>query len=145
MSIYRPVDRSPRSDVHHVAGHVVGNDKVKQPPDESSQGQDWSKHRRGLPPETLLPSTTRWMETLPREFQPAAIGATFPRIANALASRWATPEALTNYLNDLLVDTRGGRRGFPVRVLRELHALKALYAGLHPDRSDLWSRPKRAR
>jgi hypothetical protein len=145
MSIYRPVDRQPLSDVHHVPGHVVGNDKAKQPPDESSHSQHWTKQRRTLPPEPLLPSTTRWIETLPQEFQPTAIGATFPRIANALASRWATPESLTSYLNDLLVDTRGGRRGFPVKVLRELHALRALYAGLHPHRSDLWSRSTRAR
>jgi hypothetical protein len=142
MSIYRPVDRQPRSDVHHVPRHMDGGDGAKPQPDQT---QDWSKHRKALPPEPLLPTTTRWIETLPQEFQPAAIGATFPRIANALASRWATPESLTSYLNDLLVDTRGGRRGFPVKVLRELHALRALYAGLHPNRSDLWSRPKRAR
>ena len=145
MSIYRPFDRPPRSDVHHVAEHVVGNDRMKQQPDERSQSQDWTMHRRALPLETLLPATTRWVETLPQEFQPTAIGETFPRIANALASLWTKPEALTSYLNDLLVDTRGGRRGFPVKVLRELHSLRALYAGLHPDRSDLWSRPKRAR
>ena len=126
MSIYRPLNRPPRNDVHHVAEHVAGPGRI-------AAKQDWTEHRKALPPEALLPATVRWMATLPSDF-----------IANALADRWSRPEALTSYLSELLVDTRGGRRGFPVRVLRELHALRALYAGLHSERSDLWS-PKRAR
>ena len=144
MSIYRPLKRSPRNDVHHVAEHVAGPERIRPQAEESSEKQDRTEHRKALP-ETLLPAAARWMTTLPSEFQPTALAKTFPRIANALAERWSRPEALTSYLNELMVDTRGGRRGFPVKVLRELHALRALYAGLHPDRSDLWSRPKRAR
>jgi len=144
MSIYRPLDRPPRNDVHHVAEHVAGPDRIKQHEADSSK-PDWTEHRKAHPLEALQPATTRWIATLPAEFRPTAVGETFPRIANALAEQWSRPEALTSYLSELLVDTRGGRRGFPVKVLRELHTLRAFYAGLHPERSDLWSRPKRAR
>jgi len=145
MSIYRPLDRPPRSDVHHVAEHVAGPERNGPPAEEKPAKQDWTEHRKVVPTEALLPATARWMATLPSDFRPTVVGEAFPRIANALADRWSRPEALTSYLSELLVDTRGGRRGFPVRVLRELHALRALYAGLHPERPDLWSRPKRAR
>jgi hypothetical protein len=70
------------------------------------------------------------METLPPDFQPRQTSKTFPRIANALAALWSVPEQLTSYLDELLADKRGGRQGFPVRVLSELHALSAYNAFL---------------
>lgn len=68
------------------------------------------------------------MESLPPDFQPRQTSETFPRIANALAALGSAPEELTSYLNDLLVDKRGRRQGFPVRVLSELHALSVYNA-----------------
>ena len=145
MSVYRQVNRAPLNDVHHVAEHVVGPERTGPQADASSPEKDWTGQRRAPPPEVLLPATAHWMSTLPVDFQPVAIAEAFPRIANQLAALWTRPDALTSQLNDLLVDTRGGRRGFPVRILRELHALRAYYAGLHPDRRDLWNRPKPVR
>jgi len=98
-----------------------------------------------VPPETLWPTTLRWMTTLPREYYPTAIGDAFPRIANALAVLWERPGVFEDYLSGLLVDTRGGRRGFPVDVLRELHALREHYAATHPDRLALRERLKQPR
>jgi len=142
VSVYRQVKRSPLNDVHHVAEHVMGPIRVDSRID-SNLRNDGSERRKSAPQEILLlPATVRWMSTLPAEFQPVAIVATFPRIANELAALWGIPDALPSYLSDLLVDTRGGRRGFPVRILRELHSLRACYVGLHPERSDLWSRPR---
>lgn len=67
------------------------------------------------------------MENLPPDFQPTQTSETFPRVANALAALSSAPEELTSYLDGLLVDKRGRRQGFPMRVLSELHALSAYY------------------
>jgi hypothetical protein len=145
MSVDRSVNRAPLNDVHHVAEHVIGPERTGRQAEASSPEPDWTEQRKALPPEVLLPATVHWMSTLPADFQPVAIAAAFPRIANQLAALWPRPDALTRQLHDLLVDTHGGRRGFPVRILRELHALRAYYAGLHPDRRDLWNRRKPVR
>ena len=41
-----------------------------------------------MPPETLLPTTVRWIETLPSDVQPAAVARALPSIANTLAELW---------------------------------------------------------
>ena len=76
--------------------------------------------RKARPAETLLPVATRWLATLPFDCYPLALAKKFPRIANALATFWTRPDALTSYLGELLVDRRGGRKGFPLDVLDEL-------------------------
>jgi hypothetical protein len=133
MSIYRPLQRSPRSDVHHVGEHIVGPDKGQQRDSSLAQEQDWASRRKAVPAQTLLAPTTRWLAALPFEVYPTAIATCFPRIANTLATFWARPDALTSYLSELLVDRRGGRKGFPLDVLNELYHLKAYYATLHPE------------
>jgi hypothetical protein len=52
----------------------------------------------------------------------------FGRIANNLAANWSDPEVTVAYFSDLLVDTRGCRRGFPPQVVNELLTLQAYYA-----------------
>jgi len=73
-----------------------------------------------------------WIAALPVEFQPTATARAFPRIANQLATLWPMPGEMASYFIELLVDNRGGRQGFPIRVLSELHALRQYYASLHP-------------
>ena len=87
--------------------------------------------------ETLSPATVQWTSTLPSDVQPTTIAKTSPGIANTLAAAWGMPEVLKRYVNELLVDKRGGRRGLPIRASRELHALRAYYATLHRDRDDV--------
>lgn len=132
ISVYRPLKVPPRCDVHHVAEHTAGPERGEQAAIPSSPEADWTGQRKAMPAAFLFPATARWMASLPFEFQPTAIGVAFPRIANVLASLWTRPDALTSYLNELLIDKRGGRSGFPIKVLRELHALRAYYATLHP-------------
>jgi hypothetical protein len=134
MSIYRPLKRSPRSDVHHVTEHSIGSQTNKQERVPRASDQNWSGRRKAKPAEFLFPTTTRWMATLSPEFQPTAIGKAFPRIANTLAALWTRPDAFTSYLDDLLSDRRGGRQGFPIEALAELHALRGYYAVSRPDR-----------
>jgi len=133
MSIYRPFQRSARSDVHQVSEHVVGPDMGQQRDSSPASEQDWASKRKARPAETLLPVATRWLASLPFDCYPLALAKTFPRIANALATFWMRPDVLTSYLGELLVDRRGGRRGFPLDVLDELNQLKAYYTTLHPE------------
>src|ERR1017187_6763488 len=101
MSIYRPVNRSPRSDVHHVAEHGVGFQRDKQQGVPRAPEEDWSGRRKAKPAEFLFPTTSRWMATLPSEFRPTAIGKAFPRIADALAPFGPKPVELMRYLDVL--------------------------------------------
>jgi len=134
MSIYRNFTRSPLSDVHHVAEHVARPPEIGQAlaVPESPQ-QDWTKLRKASPATKLFPATARWIDALPTEIQPKALGTSFPRIANMLAGVWSVAAAFDEYITDLLVDKRGGRKGFPVEVLAELHRLRAYRGGLKPD------------
>ena len=113
----RPVNRSPRS---------------KQRGFPLAPEQNWTGRRKAKPAEFLFPTTMRWIATLPSEFQPTAIGKAFSRIANALAALWTRQEAFTSYLDDLLIDKRGARRGFPIDALAELHALRTYYTVSRP-------------
>jgi len=56
----------------------------------------------------------------------------FPRVANALARLWQDDIGLELYLDELLVDRRGGRRGFPPEIHNELLTLRAYHAGRFP-------------
>jgi len=87
----------------------------------------------------------RWMATLPPEFQPRAIGKAFPRIANTLAALWTRPDAFMSYVDDLLIDKRGGRQGLPLDALTELHALTGYYAVSRPGRSVVSGRSEQPR
>jgi hypothetical protein len=136
MSVYRTMKRVPLSDVHHVTEHIHGRESRERESVPAPPEPDWTLRRKARPPETLLPMTARWMTFLP--FQPVALANKFPRIANTLATLWARPDSIRAYMNDLLVDKRGGRKGFPTDVLGELHALNAYYATLHPDEAVEW-------
>jgi hypothetical protein len=48
----------------------------------------------------------------------------FPHIVNRLSAGWAAPMDVVDVLDELLVDRRGGRRGFPADALAELLALR---------------------
>jgi hypothetical protein len=58
------------------------------------------------------------------EMPPVALLQQFPRIANGLARMWGDKAALRQYLDELLIDRRGGRRGFPPEVHHELMMLR---------------------
>ncbi len=83
----------------------------------------------------LLPSTGRWVEILPAAIQPRALIKQFPRVANVLARSWDDRDSGERYLNDLLIDRRGNRQGFPPDVHLELLNLRDHVAGLSTHRA----------
>ncbi|HVO89342.1 MAG TPA: hypothetical protein VMV45_12430 [Casimicrobiaceae bacterium] len=94
--------------------------------------QDPRSLRRSQPLEQVLPATLRWIGTLPPEVRPAALVRQFPRIANALAHVRHDESSWRDYLDELLVDRRGNRRGFPADVHIELISLRDYFAGRYP-------------
>ena len=90
----------------------------------SSRERDPESQRRAQPLNEPLPATFQWLAKLPRDLRPLALFESFPRIANALAQSWNDQLAVETYLESLLVDRRGGRRGFPTNVHNELLALR---------------------
>jgi len=57
----------------------------------------------------------------------------FPRIANVVARAWHNAAELQTVLDDLLIDRRGGRQGFPLEVTEELLVLRDYYQGRYPN------------
>jgi len=88
--------------------------------------------RKAAPFDVLLPRTFRWLARLPRDIRPMELSRWSPRIANLLAANWDEPEAMRAYLEDLLLDRRGGRQGFPPNVNSELLAFRSFYQVLFP-------------
>jgi hypothetical protein len=97
-----------------------------------------------LAPGTLNEHARKWLEKLPEEIRPKVLNEQFPRIINRISSLWLHPEELMEYLDELLVDTRGGRAGFPMAVATEIVNIKDFYEmNLHPDsKAYLWD-PRR--
>jgi hypothetical protein len=79
-----------------------------------------------------------WMDDLPAAVRPVALARRFPRIANSIAELWRRVARCEEYLDTLVVDTRGNRTGFPLEVARELAALRGYYAELHPQNRSAW-------
>ncbi len=80
--------------------------------------------RRAQPLNQALPATRRWIAQLPPEIRPLSLLDEFPRVANALAHAWPDAPTVAAYLDSLLHDRRGGRRGFPGHVQIELLTLR---------------------
>jgi hypothetical protein len=88
--------------------------------------------RRLHPLNQQLPAAAKWAASLPVEVQPRALLQRLPRIANVLARLWQDDTGLRVYLNDLVDDRRGGRRGFPPEIHNELVVLRDYREGRYP-------------
>ncbi len=62
---------------------------------------------------------------VPRERSISAIERRFPHIARELSALWQTGQ-IGPYLDSLLIDNRGGRKGFPADALDELMFLSGM-------------------
>lgn len=76
--------------------------------------------------QVLLPAAVRWCSDLPLDAQPELLLELFPAIANKLALAWSEPAKARELLDELLIDRRGNRSGFPSIVFSELLRLNGL-------------------
>lgn len=72
----------------------------------------------------------RWFQSIPRRHRPRELASRFPHIVNRMALLWGKRDLVERYFDDLLVDRRGGRQGFPREVSQELLALHGHFEGL---------------
>lgn len=135
MSIYRPVSRfdPDASDVSHFAQRSVAASAPPSLEDPDPGAARWGHLRRVLPEEALTPETVRWAARLPDDVRPYALMKRYARIANRLATCAHVPRSLFDCFADLLIDRRGGRRGFPADVSLDLMRLRDYYERLGDD------------
>lgn len=58
---------------------------------------------------------------------------------NRIALLWDSPKLAERYFDELLIDDRGGRQGFPLNVLSELFSLKEHYlTKVYPKPASKW-------
>ena len=127
MSIYRPA-RSFDPAVAGVSEFQTVSARLNREPavvDPDPGAARWGHLRKAVPVDRLLPETVRWAVRLPEPVRPYALMREYPRVANRLAAAAASPASLAECLADLLIDRRGGRRGFPAAVAQDLLRLRA--------------------
>jgi hypothetical protein len=98
-----------------------------------SAPDEWNEERRRLleaqraplreVDRTLALETRLWMLRLPPKLRPTTLAEAYPRVANRIARDWVDGFMIDVCFEDLLIDRRGGRRGFPASVLHEIRRL----------------------
>lgn len=85
----------------------------------------FERHPARLSDQALTGTTRLWLRRMPWRQRPLALCERYPHVANRLAWCWHDPAQREQVFEDLLHDRRGGRRGFPTPVLRELERLRS--------------------
>lgn len=118
-----------------------GSEKRAEPKDA------WVSKRLPPNPEDLQlqDATLRWIASLPENVRPWELARQFPRVANKLAKIWGQQSVRERELEDLLIDKRGNRQGFPMQVAAEVMALKVHYATEPQENTLDWSRKLESR
>lgn len=88
---------------------------------------EWAQQRRRpvATDRALTGAAMDWVIGLPPALRPHAACEQFPRVVNAIAESWPDRAYSLTVLDHMINDYRGGRRGFPEAVQRELAALHA--------------------
>ena len=98
-----------------------------------------STRPRRRAPAALASAAVTWMQQLPPRVQPSRTADRFPHIVNSFADCWSAPQRCRDYFEQLLIDRRGERLGFPKPIASELAALKDYYDSVvHPTEQTVW-------
>jgi hypothetical protein len=130
MSIYRPTQRLPAdgndndNDVRQFAKRALACPVTPATADADPGAARFGFLRKAIATETVLSATVSWAAALPEEVRPYALMRQYARVANRIAVAWRDPAAFDVCMSDLLIDRRGGRRGFPDDVSRNLLDLR---------------------
>lgn len=86
----------------------------------------WEQHRRPPAPadRALSGVSLEWMARLPPAVRPGRTAERYPRVVNQIAQNWTIGSQCSATFDDLLMDRRGGRLGFPYDVEVELKQLR---------------------
>ena len=101
----------------------------------------WVEQRNPLLPSDLhlLEETQAWLTNLPERARPVHLTQRFPRIANRIFAAWRRPEACIKVFDELMMDSRGTRQGFPMEVARDITNLRVYYTTeVYKMKQDTW-------
>ncbi len=116
----------------------TGGAQTRVQPQVSTRWETRRKPQQAIV-QDLETQTFKWLATLPKETRPTALAVKFPRIANRLAEVWKRPLQCERYLDDLMIDRRGGRQGFPSDVAADIAKLKVHFLSTSSTvRFDVW-------
>ena len=93
--------------------------------------QNWDEKRSQSATETLSDETNAWMSELPESVRPGQLALRYARLANRLCKVWNEPAKCDRLLDDLMLDRRGTRKGFPLQIANELATLRDYFYKLH--------------
>ena len=100
--------------------------------------ENWEEKRTETPAESLSDEANAWMVELPEAVRPRQLAIRYARLANRLCQVWKDPAKCERFLDDLMIDRRGGRKGFPLQVANELASLRDYYWRLHHKGRSAW-------
>ncbi|MCL4183661.1 MAG: hypothetical protein KJ011_09460 [Burkholderiaceae bacterium] len=78
-------------------------------------------------PEPLDVRAQRLFASLPYALRMPVTRRRFPHVLNRIAADWDVPARLLHLVDELLIDQRGGREGFPFETVLELTNLREYY------------------
>lgn len=100
--------------------------------------ENWEEKRTATASEPLSDEANAWMAELPEAVRPRQLALRYARLANRLCQAWPTPPKCEKLLDELMMDRRGGRKGFPLPVANELATLRDYYFRLHHHGKSAW-------
>lgn len=124
-----------------IAAANTGFAPAAAPVSKAVRNDDWARLRQsaGAASHELSGEAFAWLSKLPKEKRPNHLARQFPRIVNQLAGLWKRPLRCELYLDNLALDLRGGRRGFPAEIAAEIVMLKDYFTTVvAPVRYDVW-------
>jgi hypothetical protein len=90
-------------------------------------------------PVALTDTAISVLATLPTNVKPILLSIDFPHIVNKIADLWLRPILLDRYFEELTIDARGGRRGFPLAIANEIADLREHYqTRVRPIKKTTW-------
>ncbi|MCD6679844.1 MAG: hypothetical protein LT102_04175 [Burkholderiaceae bacterium] len=90
--------------------------------------------RPDAPGQTLDLRARQWLDSLPVDQRLPVLRRHYPHVVNRLAADWHRPRHMIGVFDELLMDTRGTRNGFPFEAALELMQLREHYVSvLHPE------------
>jgi hypothetical protein len=100
--------------------------------------ENWDEKRSQSPTEALSDETHAWMSDLPESVRPQQLALRYARLANRLCKVWNEQAKCDRLLDDLMIDRRGTRKGFPLQIANELASLRDYFYKLHHHGKSAW-------
>ena len=114
-------------------------DQANPSPEKDGRAAQRAPEKRG--DRMLSLEAVDWLKSLPRDVRPYNLAQRYPRICNRMVERWKYPDLMIPNFDDLLMDRRRGRQGFPMTIAIEVAGLKEHFlATLSTAKDDVWNR-----